>query len=101
MKCTTENLWKYQELAFELGERRPGFRIAIVQIVIGCMGEGIEKVKGQIREVLNDDKTVTAVAQKMLRTVLYESETMIRKAMSGPLQGEWQLDCEKIEKWDC
>lgn len=45
------------------------------------MEEGIEKVKGQIREVLNDDKTVTAVAQKMLRTVLYESETMIRKAM--------------------
>ena len=25
---------------------------------------------------------------------------MMRKAMSGPIQREWQLHCEKIEKWN-
>ena len=45
----------------------------------------MQKVQGQIRKVLNDD---TAVAQEMLRTVLYESETMMLKAMLGLIQGE-------------
>ena len=48
----------------------------------------MKRVKAQIstRKVLNDDKTVTAVAQEMLQTVLYESDTMMHKAMSGLIQ---------------
>ena len=52
-----------------------GIRIEIVPTVIGCMGGGMKKVKGQIRKVFSDDKTVTAVFQEMLQTVLFESET--------------------------
>ena len=59
----------------------------MVPIVIVCMEEGIKKVKGQKRKVLNDDKTVTAVAQEILRAVLNESETIMHKAMSGLIQG--------------
>ena len=81
-------LRKCQQLAFEFGERRPGFRIEIVPIVIGCMGGGMKKVKGQIWKALTDGKTVTAVAQEIMRTVLCEIETMLRKATSGLIQGE-------------
>ena len=78
MKRTKEN---YQHFAFEFRERRPGFRKEIVLIVIGCMLGGMKKVKGQIRKVLTDDKTVTAEVQEMLRTILYH-EIMMCKAMS-------------------
>ena len=43
-------LQKYQQLAFEFREGRPGFRKEIVTIVIGCIGGGMKKVKAQIRE---------------------------------------------------
>ena len=36
-----EKLRKYQQFAFEFRERRPGSRIDIVLIVIGCMGGGL------------------------------------------------------------
>ena len=50
-------------MAFEFRERKPGFTIEIVPVVIGCIGGSMKRVKAQIRKVLNDDKTVTAVAQ--------------------------------------
>ena len=34
----------------------------------------MKKVKRQVTKVLNDYKTVAAVAQEMLRTVLYKDE---------------------------
>lgn len=38
-------LHKYQQQEFEFRERKPGLRIAIVPILIGCMEEGMKKVK--------------------------------------------------------
>ena len=43
-------------------------------------------------------KTITAVAQEVLRTVLNESEPTMRKAMSELIQGKSKFDCAKIEK---
>ena len=36
---------KYQQQEFEFRERKPGLRIAIVPTLIGCMEEGMKKVK--------------------------------------------------------
>ena len=41
METYNEKLRKYQQFAFEFRERRPGSRIGIVLIVIGCMGGGL------------------------------------------------------------
>ena len=50
MACPSENnvdakhadkLQKYQQLAFEIRERRPGYNVMIIQIVSGCFGEGM------------------------------------------------------------
>ena len=40
-----EKRLKYQQFAFELKERRPGYRVEVIPIVIGCMGGGVGVIK--------------------------------------------------------
>ena len=47
-----EKMTKYQQLAFELRERRPGHNITIVPIVIGALGGGIKEVLHDVEEYL-------------------------------------------------
>ena len=42
-----EKLQKYQQLAFEIRERRVGFMVEIVTLLIGCLGGGMEKLKNR------------------------------------------------------
>ena len=44
-----EKLTKYQQLAFEMREKRPEFRVEIVPIVIGCLGGGMKQVECQVK----------------------------------------------------
>lgn len=39
-----EKMTKYRQLAFQLRQRRPGYDISIVPIVIDSLGEGIKEV---------------------------------------------------------
>ena len=39
-----EKLTKYQQLAFEMREKRPEYRVEIVPIVTGCLGGGMKQV---------------------------------------------------------
>ena len=39
-----EKVTKYRQLAFELRERRPGYNITIVPVVIGALAGGIKEV---------------------------------------------------------
>ena len=49
-----EKLTKYQQLAFEMREKRPGYRVETVPIVIGCLGGSGEKDhKGRIRNKMD------------------------------------------------
>ena len=43
-----EKLQKYQQLAFKIRERRPGYNVMIIPIVIDCLGGGIKPVTKQI-----------------------------------------------------
>ena len=38
-----EKLEKYQQLAFEIRERRPGYKVIVIPIVIGCLGGGMRR----------------------------------------------------------
>ena len=44
-----EKLNKYQQLAFEIREKRQGYRVEIVPIVIGCLGGGMKQVEIQVK----------------------------------------------------
>ena len=39
---------KYQQLAFEIRERRKEYKVVVVPIIIGCLGGGVDKT---VREV--------------------------------------------------
>ena len=78
-----EKIRKYQQLCFELRERRKGYRVKVIPLVIGCLGGGMKKLKNDIRELFNNDKDLDRISREMQKTVLWESETIMRKILSG------------------
>ena len=80
-----EKLRKYQQLAFELRERREQYRVTVVPLVIGCLGGGIKQLTKDIK-VLFKQEDVNNILSKMQKVVLWESETILRKITSGLIQ---------------
>ena len=74
-----EKLTKYQQLAFVMREKRPEYRVEIVPIVIGCWGEGMKQVECQVKKIIKDEGGARWTRNEMLRAVLFESESMLRK----------------------
>ena len=87
-KKRREKLQKYEQLAFEIHERRLSFMVEIVPLVIGCLGGGMQKLEGQIKKLIKGKSRQQWVVREMKKTVLMESETILRKIMSGMVQVE-------------
>ena len=49
-----EKMTKYRQLAFETRERRPGFQVKIVPVIIGALGGGMISVKERIEEGIRE-----------------------------------------------
>ena len=79
---------KYLQLTFEIRERRAGVMIEIVPLVIGCLGGGIEKLEEQIKKLIKGKSRQQWVVREMQKIVLMESETILRKILSGVVQVE-------------
>ena len=84
-----EKLTKYRQLAFEMRERRPGYEIVVVPVVIGALGGGMKQAIMDIGKILANEDLVRKTAYEMQKTVLMDSETITRKVLSGLIQ---QLD---------
>ena len=80
-----EKIRKYQQLCYELRERRDGYKVKIIPALIGCLGGGMKRLKDDIRELFNDEKDLHWISREMQKTVLWESETIMRKILSGLL----------------
>ena len=50
-------------------------------MVIGCLGGGMDGVK----ELFKNEKDLQWICREMQKTVLWESETIMRKILSGLL----------------
>ena len=48
---------EYQQLAFEMPEKRPGFRVEIIPSVRGCLGDGLPRTEEQIFKLITDKKS--------------------------------------------
>ena len=83
----TENLTKYRQLAFER-ERRPGYEIYVVPVVIGALGGGIKALEVDLKKIFDNNKLLEEVVAVMQKTVLMDSESIVRRVMSGLIQGE-------------
>ena len=40
-----KKLQKYQQLANKIRERRPGYDVEIIPVVIGCIGRGVNRLR--------------------------------------------------------
>ena len=76
---------KYQQLAFEMRERREQYRVTVVPLVMGYLGGGIKQLTKDIN-VLFKPEDVNSILSEMQKVVLWESETILRKVTSGLIQ---------------
>ena len=60
----------------------------VIPTIIGCLGVGIKELKEDIRQIFeydNNDKELERIAREIRKNVLWESESLIRKVLSGLL----------------
>ena len=81
-----EKLNKYQQLTFTTREKRPGYDVKILPMIIGCLGGGMQRLAEQVAMIIKDKNDVEGVCQNMQKTVLVESETIMNKVISGIIQ---------------
>ena len=67
-------------------EKRPEYRVQIVPIVIGCLGGGMKQVERQVKKFIKDKEGARWTCNKMLKAILFESESMLRKTLTGIIQ---------------
>ena len=85
---TTEKLTKYRQLAFETRERRPCHKIYVVSLVVRALSGGTKALKVNLKKIFDNNKLLDKVVAMMQKTVLMDSESMVRRVMSGIIQGE-------------
>ena len=76
------------QLCFEVRERREGYTVEVIPTIIGCLGGGMKELRTNIERILKnycDDNELDIIANEMQKTVLWESESIIRKTLSGLL----------------
>ena len=83
-----EKLTKDRQVAFETREGHPGYVIKVVLVIIGALGGGMKMLKTELKTVFNDQELVDKIAGEMQRTVLMDSESIIRRVISGLIQGD-------------
>ena len=82
-----EKIKKYEQLCFELRERRESYTVKVIPIVIGCLGGGIKVLETDMQKIYEykNEKELYMTMRQMQKTVLWESESMNRKVLSGLL----------------
>ena len=68
---TGEKIRKYQQLCFELRKRREDFTVNVVPSVIGCLGDGLKRLKEDIKELFTDDKELECTCREMQKSVVW------------------------------
>ena len=57
-------------------------------MIIGALGGGMKMLKTELKAVFNDQELVDKIAGEMQRTELMDSESIIRRVISGLIQGD-------------
>ena len=69
-------------------ERRPGYVIKVVPVIIGALEGGMKMLKTELKTVFNDQELIEKIAGEMQRKVLMDNESIIRRVISGLIQGD-------------
>ena len=82
-----EKRTNFRQLAFKITERRSGFKVKVVPLVIRVFGGGIEEILKELENVFEKDGLCEKIVTKMLKTMV-DSEIIIRKVLSGLVQSD-------------
>ena len=47
---------KYQQLCYEIRERRDGYKVKITPVVIGCLGGEMKRLKDDVKELFKNER---------------------------------------------
>ena len=80
-----EKRTKYRQLAFELRKRRVGYNIVVAPLVIGALGGRVKETIQQIERIFGKGDWGKRIVGEMQKTILMDSESIIREVLSGLL----------------
>ena len=83
---STEKLKKYGQLVFKAREQRLGCKIHVVLAIVGALDSDIKAPKVDLKKIFNNNKLLDEVVAMMQKTVLMDSESIIRRFMSVLIQ---------------
>ena len=63
-------------MSYKLLEKRPGFMVKVVPMVIGCPGDGIKQLGEDIRDMFNE-KEIFKIVGKLQKNVIWKSEFIV------------------------
>ena len=78
-----EKVTNYSQLAFETREKRNCYKVKILPIIIGSLGKVNEKSLTEMKKLIDGERTFNTMVAEMEKTVLMQSETIVRKVLSG------------------
>ena len=84
----TEKMTKYRQIAFKTRERRPGYKVYIVPVVVGALGGGIKVLRFDLKKIFENNELLEEIIAKIQKTILMDSESIIQRVISGLIQGE-------------
>ena len=76
------NETKYRQLAFELRERRVGYKIIVVPLVISALGGDIEGMIHEVEKIFGKNDLCIKIVGEMQKTILMDCETTIWKGLA-------------------
>ena len=79
---------RYRQLAFEMRERGPGYTVTIVLVTFVVLGGGMKKTMVELTKLLTKQELVVKTAAEMQKTILMNSETLLRKVFSRLVQSD-------------
>ena len=83
---TTEENNKYQQFAFETRERPAGYNVMVVPLIIAALGVGMRQIAKDLGMIFENNDIKQKTICEMQKTILMDSETMVRKVLSGLIQ---------------
>ena len=68
----TVKVRKYQQLCYEIRERREGYTVKMIPSVIGCLGGGMKQLKSDLKELFDNEKELDKTVYEMQANRLFE-----------------------------
>ena len=79
-------LTKYWQLPFETRERHAGYNVMVVPLIIGALGRRMHQIAKDLGMTFENNDIKQKTIFKMQKTILMDSETMVRKVLFGLIQ---------------